>query len=63
MPYHHLTLNERETIANMRFAGHGPTSIARVLKRSPSTVSRELSRNGTASGYSGHAAHDGSLSR
>jgi IS30 family transposase len=63
MSYRQLTLSERETIANMHFSGHGPTSIARMLKRSPSTISRELSRNGTAGGYRAHAAHERSLSR
>jgi len=63
MPYGHLTLSERETIGNMHYAGHGPTSIARVLQRSPSTISRELLRNGTANGYRAHAAHARSLSR
>ncbi len=63
MSYEHLTLSERETIAYMHFAGHGPTSIARVLHRSASTISRELSRNSTGSRYSAHAAHERSVSR
>lgn len=63
MSYQHLTLSERETIANMHFAGHGPTSIARVLSRSASTVCRELSRNSSTNGYTAHAAHERSLSR
>jgi len=63
MSYHHLTVCERETIANMRYAGHGPTAISRVLNRSVSTISRELSRNSAAGGYRAHAAHERSLSR
>ena len=63
MSYTHLTLAERETIAKMHFSGHGPTAIGRALNRSASTISRELSRNGTDGGYSSHAAHAESLSR
>jgi IS30 family transposase len=41
----YLTLAEREIIALGRMAGLGVRTIARVLGRAPSTVSRELRRN------------------
>ena len=42
----YLSFSEREEIALGRAAGEGVRSIARRLSRSPSTVSRELGRNG-----------------
>ncbi|HIC33243.1 MAG TPA: IS30 family transposase [Gammaproteobacteria bacterium] len=63
MSYVHLTLSERETIAQMRFAGHGPTFIGNTLGRSPGTISREISRNSTNGRYRSHDAHRKSLSR
>ena len=41
-----LTLAERETISRGIVAGHSLRSIARSLGRAPSTVSREIKRNG-----------------
>ena len=41
-----LTLAEREEISRGVVAGHSIRSIATLLGRAPSTVSRELSRNG-----------------
>ena len=41
-----LTLEEREEISRGTVAGHSIRSIATALGRSPSTVSRELQRNG-----------------
>jgi IS30 family transposase len=41
-----LTLAERETISRGIVAGHSIRSIARSLGRAPSTVSREIKRNG-----------------
>ncbi|MDN6812989.1 MAG: helix-turn-helix domain-containing protein, partial [Corynebacterium variabile] len=38
-----LSPTERETIADLHRAGQGVRSIARVLGRSPGTVSKELS--------------------
>lgn len=63
MSYTHLTLDERETIAKMHSSGLGPRAIGRALNRSPSTISRELSRNSSGDSYSSHAAHAQSLSR
>lgn len=50
----HLTLAERDWIVQLRNRGAEQKEIARALGRSPSTVSRELRRNGTAGEY--HAA-------
>ena len=44
--YEHLCAEERGTIMAMLEAGHGVTEIARVLRRAPSSVSRECRRNG-----------------
>ena len=41
-----LTLAEREEISRAVVAGHSVRSIALRLERSPSTVSREIKRNG-----------------
>jgi IS30 family transposase len=41
-----LTLAEREEISRAIAEDHSTRSIARLLDRSPSTVSREISRNG-----------------
>ena len=58
MPYHQLTLEEREVISQLHYSGTGPTKIARQLKRSPSTVSRELARNSDSEGYRAVAAQE-----
>ncbi|WP_442788307.1 IS30 family transposase [Amycolatopsis sp. NBC_01286] len=46
-----LSIAERDEIACLTAAGHGPRAIGRVIGRSASTVSRELARN---TGLSGH---------
>jgi IS30 family transposase len=46
-----LTLAEREEISRGVVAGHSVRSIAASLRRAPSTVSREVSRNGGRGGY------------
>src|ERR1700693_1408992 len=51
-----LTLSEREEISRGITAHQSARSIARLLGRSPSTVSRELKRNGGYDGYRGAAA-------
>ena len=45
MSYQHLTLEERYCLAEFREKGLSIRAIARMLKRSPSTISRELRRN------------------
>src|SRR5713226_9056335 len=51
-----LTLSEREEISRGITAHQSARSIAKVLRRSPSTVSREISRNG---GYDRYQAAPG----
>ncbi len=46
-----LTLAEREDISRAVVAGHSIRSIASSLGRAPSTISRELSRNGGEERY------------
>ena len=43
--YEQLQPEDRMTIASMRQQGGGVRAMARTLGRSPSTISRELSRN------------------
>jgi IS30 family transposase len=47
MPYQHLTPMERGQIQALLGQGLSQNAIARKLGRSPSTISRELRRNGT----------------
>ena len=44
--YSQLSYEERQTIAISREQGLGIRAIARVLNRSASTISREITRNG-----------------
>ena len=46
-----LALSEREEISRAVVAGHSIRSIAAALGRAPSTIGRELRRNGGAGGY------------
>src|SRR5690606_10588487 len=46
-----LTFAEREEISRGLIAGHSIRSIAMRLKRSPSTISREVNRNGGPPDY------------
>src|SRR5215467_9036840 len=46
-----LTLSEREEISRAVVAGHSMRSIAVQLGRAPSTISREIQRNGDRGGY------------
>jgi IS30 family transposase len=43
--YSHLTPDERDILANFRARGYSLRKIARLLKRHPSSLSRELRRN------------------
>jgi IS30 family transposase len=42
----YLSFTEREQLALLRAGGHGVRECARQLGRAPSTISRELRRNG-----------------
>lgn len=46
-----LTSEERDRIAQLRTRGANQKEIAAALERAPSTVSRELKRNGTGEAY------------
>ena len=48
---HALTLAEREEISRGLSAGHSLRQIAKALQRSPSTISREITRNGGRQRY------------
>lgn len=47
----HLTAAERETVSRGLASGDSARSIAQRLGRSPSTISREIARNGGAGSY------------
>jgi IS30 family transposase len=47
----HLTLEERDRIAQLRYQGADQKEIARALGRCPATISRELRRNRTGDEY------------
>ncbi|MBF7141031.1 MULTISPECIES: IS30 family transposase [Pseudomonas] len=58
MSYQELSIEERITIQIGQLQGLSQRAIARMLDRSPSTVSRELRRNaGAATSYSANQAH------
>lgn len=59
MPYHHLTPSERKVIDVMILNGkYSQAEIAHALGRSPSTVCRELKRNGDPNGrYNPHTGN------
>jgi IS30 family transposase len=44
----HLSKDERDRIAQYRFRNYSQAEIAKLLNRSPSTISRELKRNAPA---------------
>jgi len=47
----HLTMEERDRIAQLRYRGADQEEIAKALERAPSTISRELRRNRTGNEY------------
>lgn len=57
MPYQQLTLCERESIAQMKYAGQSPERIGRALDRAPSTIRREIKRNIYEKDYRPSQAH------
>jgi IS30 family transposase len=58
-----LTLSEREEISRGLAAHQSARSMARLLGRSPSTVSRELKRNGGYDGYRATSADEQAWAR
>ena len=44
--YRHLSIDERERIAQLKDGGTGLSEIARQLGRDKGTISREVKRNG-----------------
>lgn len=50
MPYNHLTCEERHTISTLRRKHLSAQKIAFLIDRHPSTVRREIKRNGTPQG-------------
>lgn len=47
----HLTIEERDRIAQLRHRGADQKEIAKAVNRSPATISRELRRNATGGEY------------
>jgi IS30 family transposase len=58
-----LSLAEREEISRGIVAGHSIRSIARTLGRAPSTISRELQRNGGRQLYRANQAEQAAWDR
>ena len=58
-----LSVAEREEISRGLAAGEGVRSLARRLGRAPSTISREIGRNGGALAYRAAAADDAAWAR
>lgn len=63
MNYTHLTREERYQIYALTKAGHTQIEIAKVLERSASTISRELTRNCGGRGYRPKQAHSMAIER
>ena len=62
--YTHLSIEEREKSRVMLEQGMSIRAIARILGRSPSTISREFKRNSYANGsYAAHHAQKKYLKR
>src|SRR5271168_2139759 len=58
-----LTLAEREEISRAVVAGHSMRSIAVQLRRAPSTISREIERNGGQACYRASQAEESAWDR
>jgi len=54
--YRQLQPEERVTLASLVLQKFSARAMSRVLSRSPSTISRELSRNGSPAGYASASA-------
>lgn len=65
-PYKHFTSYERDLLSVLKSKGKSLREIARVLKRDPATISRELKRNAPpvhTGYYLAHKAHDRATNR
>lgn len=58
-----LSLAEREEISRSLAAGHPIRRIAQLLGRAPSTISREISRNGGQTSYRANCSDDAAWKR
>lgn len=56
--YKHLTIDEREQIFLLFDQGYSISFITKTLKRSPSTISRDLTRNKDLPTYSPSVAQE-----
>jgi IS30 family transposase len=63
MGYRHITEEERYQIYALLKAEIKPAEIARILKRHPSTISREIERNTGLRGYRPKQAHEKATQR
>ena len=61
--YTQLSLDERILLSFYKEQGRLQNEIARLMKRSESTISRELKRNSNQNGYVAATAHKRSLAR
>ena len=62
--YTHFTIEERCELARLHTAGHSHREIAAALDRAPSTIAREVKRNGTQrDGYQARYAQEQALAR
>jgi hypothetical protein len=61
--YSFLTLQDRESISRGLASGDSVTGIARLIMKSPSTVSREINRNGGSVKYCAIAADKHALKK
>ena len=59
----HLTMEERERISQMCFAGSSKSEIARTLGRHRSTIGREVKRNCVDGKYTAICAQQAATSR
>jgi len=57
MSYVHFTASERRILDNLLRLSWSLRAIARAMKRSPSSISRELRRNSDKDGYNPHLAN------
>lgn len=58
-----LTLAEREVISRALVAGHAIRAVALSLRRAPSTISREIARNGGPEAYRASKADEAAWAR